>query len=106
MAEAAPVAPRRRHPVFWTLWGFDAIVAAIVVVFFFWGLADGSVSSFNITLWLGMLAGVAAVVGGSWMLHQAGQTAFASIVLLVIAFPASMFALFMLAVIVLQPDFR
>ena len=98
--------PRRRHPVFWALWGFDTLVAAIIVVFFFWGLADGSVASFNITLWLGMLAGVAAVVGGSWMLYEAGQSAAAYLVLLVLAFPASMFALFMLAVIVLQPDFR
>jgi 8-oxo-dGTP diphosphatase len=87
--------------------GFDAIVAAVVVVFFFWGLADGSVSSFNITLWLGMLAGVAAVVGGSWMLHQAGQTAFASIVLPRDRLsPPRCSRSSCSGVIVLQPDFR
>src|SRR5215217_3048043 len=32
---------------FWLLWGFDALIAAVVLYFFFAGLADGSVSSFN-----------------------------------------------------------
>lgn len=106
MSEPAPSGRRRSHPAFWVLWAFDALIATIVLVFFLWGLADDSVSSFNMTLWLGMLAVVAAVVGGGWMLQRAGQTAFATIVLLVLAFPGAMFALFMFAVIVLQPDFR
>ncbi len=37
-----------------------ALVAAIAVAFFVIGLVDGSVSSFNITLWLGLLAAVGA----------------------------------------------
>lgn len=102
----APAPPRRGHPAFWALWGFDVLIAAVVVFFFLWGLADGTVSAFNIGLWLAMLAVVAAVVGGGYLMYQAGQTIFATIVLLVLAFPGSMFALFMLALIVLQPDFR
>ena len=46
---------------FWILWGIDAIVGAIAVAFFFIGIADGSVSSFNIALWLVILAALAAV---------------------------------------------
>ena len=41
-------APRRK--LFRFLWGVDALIAAIFVGFFFWGLADGTVSSFNIVL--------------------------------------------------------
>jgi hypothetical protein len=37
------------------LWWFDAVIAAIFVGFFFVGLADGSVSSFNMTLWVCIL---------------------------------------------------
>lgn len=29
----------------WLLWSINAVVAAIVLFFFFWGLMDGSVSS-------------------------------------------------------------
>jgi len=39
-----------RGKLFRLLWGFDALIAAIFVGFFFWGLADGTVSSFNIVL--------------------------------------------------------
>ena len=54
-----------RGKLFWFIWGFDALIAAIFLFFFFWGLADGSVSSFNIVLWLGILAGLAGILGGS-----------------------------------------
>lgn len=89
--------------MFWVLWGFDALIAAVVVFFFMWGVADGSVSSFNIMLWLGILAAVAAIVGLGPLLLRAGQTALATGVLLVLAFPAAMFVLFLLAVVLLQP---
>lgn len=42
--------------IFWTLWSVNAATAAIVVYFFLAGAADGSVSSYNIGLWLGILA--------------------------------------------------
>ena len=102
MSEAVVAAPRKGR-AFWVLWGFDALVAAVVLVFFFWGLADGSVSSFNMNLWLGMLAVVAAVVGGSLMLREAGRTGLATSVLLVLAIPGLAFALFLAAVLILQP---
>jgi hypothetical protein len=99
---AAALAPRR-HRAFWLFWGFDALVAAVVCFFFVWGVVDGSVSSFNITLWLGMLALVAAVVGGSLALHGAGRPAAAFGLLLILAIPGLGMVLFMLAVLILQP---
>ena len=41
------------------LFGIDALAAAVVAFFFVWGLSDGSVSAFNILLWLALLGGVA-----------------------------------------------
>ncbi len=101
MTDSLPT--RRSHPVFWVLWTFDAFTAAVVVFFFLWGVADGSVSSFNIMLWLGMLSVLAAVVGGGFLLLRARQPMLATALLLVVAFPGVMFTLFMLAVVVLRP---
>ena len=94
---------RRGSRLFRFLWGFDLLVAAVVIVFFMWGLADGSVSSFNIVLWLGMLAVAGGVVAGGRALQQSGHTAAATLLLLVLAFPGLGFTLFLLLVLILQP---
>ena len=85
------------------LWIFDALIAAVVVFFFLWGLADGTVSSFNILLWLGMLGVVGMVVGGGFALRRSGRAATANGLLLVLALPGMGCVLFFVALIVLQP---
>jgi hypothetical protein len=92
-----------RHRAFWLFWGVDAVVAAVVCFFFVWGVMDGSVSSFNIMLWLGLLTLVAVVVGGSLALRSAGHSAAAFGLLLILAIPGLGMALFFLAVLILQP---
>ena len=53
---------------FWILWGIDAVLSLVVLYFFFVGLADGSVSSFNMGLWLMILIGIGAIMLGSlWL---------------------------------------
>lgn len=47
---------------FWILWGIDAVIALVFVVFFIISLADGSASSFNITLWLGILVALGGIL--------------------------------------------
>jgi high-affinity Fe2+/Pb2+ permease len=84
----------------------DALVALVVAYFFVVGIADSSVSSFNITLWLGMLAIVAAVLGGGWMLNKSGQRAAANTVLAILAIPGLLFGVFILAAIILQPNWH
>jgi hypothetical protein len=81
----------------------DAIVAAILLYFFFTGLEDGSVSSFNILIWLILLGGAATVIGGAHALKSKGQLLVASIVLLIPALPGLLFGLFVLAAIILHP---
>jgi len=92
-----------RGKLFRFVWGVDALIAAIFVGFFFWGLADGTVSSFNIVLWLGILAGLAGILGGSHRLQSKGYTRPAMGLLLILAIPGFLGVLFFLAVLILHP---
>ena len=91
---------------YWILFGIDALVAAIVVVFFFIGLADGSVSSFNIVLWAGILAALGAVLWGAHALRSAGHGRAAAGLLAALALPGVIVGLFFLLLIVGQPDWK
>lgn len=71
----------------------------IAVYYFFIGLQDGSVSSFNMTMWFGLLLALAAVLGGGLLLKSIGKLLLAKILLSILAIPALLFSLFMLAVI-------
>jgi hypothetical protein len=83
--------------------GIDALAAAVVVFFFLWGLSDGSVSSFNILLWLALLGGVGGVLAGGLWLKSIGRRGLANRLLMVLAFPAAMIFLFFLVLIIAQP---
>jgi hypothetical protein len=91
---------------FWFLWTIDAVIVAVALYFFFSLSAGGRVGSFNILPWLAILAVLATVVGGSVWLRSAGQHAFAFILLLLLAIPGALYALFLLLILILQPDFR
>jgi hypothetical protein len=91
---------------FWFLWSIDAVIAAVALYFFFSLSAGGNVGSFNILPWLIILAALAAVIGGSVWLRSAGQHALAIILLLLLAIPGALYALFLLLILILKPDFR
>jgi hypothetical protein len=86
-----------------TLIGIDALAALVVIYFFFVGLADGSVSSFNGGLWFALLAGVAVILGGGWALQSGGRRGLAAALLLVLAVPAVVYALFIALILITQP---
>lgn len=88
---------------FWIPWSVSALVGATFVVFFLIGLADGSVSSFNIVLWLGILAVVGGCVGGSLALRSRGKAVPSILLAWVLAVPGLFAVLMMLLVIILQP---
>lgn len=88
------------------LLGIDAAAAAVILYFFVVGLADGSVSSFNAGLWAAILLGGAAILGGGAMLNANGKRGAAIALLLVLAVPAFLFGMFVLAMIVAQPNWR
>ena len=88
---------------FWLSWVVNAVIAAIVLYFFFAGLSDGSVSSFNMLLWLGLLAGAGVVVGGSLLLRGSGKPKTGMVLNLLLAVPGLGFALFFLVLILSHP---
>jgi hypothetical protein len=92
--------------LFRILCGIDALIAVTVLFFFFWGLADGTVSAFNIGLWLAMLGAVATILGGGIALRAYGQRVLASLLLAVLAAPGLLYCLFLLLIVIMQPDFR
>lgn len=77
-----------------------AAVAAVLGAFFVIGVADGSVSSFNIGLWSGTLAAVGGVLAGGHLLRRRGHAALASALLATLALPGLLYAFFVLLVIV------
>jgi hypothetical protein len=88
---------------FWIPWTVDAIVAAVAVVFFLIGVADGSVSSFNIVLWIVLLGALAGFVGGSLWLRSKGHRRAAIALLWVLAAPGVLAGLLMVLLIVNPP---
>jgi hypothetical protein len=88
---------------FWLLWSINAVIAAIVLFFFFWGLNDGSVSSFNMLLWLALLGGVGLVIGGSLFLRAIGKPILAIVLSLLLAVPGLLMGLFFLVLILSHP---
>ena len=95
-----------------SLWTFRFTFAAAlavsvaVVVFFLWGLLDGSVSSFNMSLWLTLLALVAAVLLIGWALRASGKAKPAILVLSLLAVPGLVYALFLLLIVFTGPSWR
>ena len=81
------------------VWGIAIIVALVGVAFFFIGIADGSVSPFNIVLWTVVLAGLAAVVFGSRVLSNKGHLVPACVLAAVLAVAGLLYALFLLVAV-------
>ena len=86
---------------FWIPWSIDLVVAVIAIFFFLLGLVDGSVSSFNMALWLLILCALAVIVGGSLALRSAGRTRVAIALVTLLAVPSALVGLFFLALLVI-----
>ena len=89
--------------LFRILQAFGALVAIAVFGFFLVGLADGTVSSFNIGLWLVLLGVAGGVMWGSHWLHTHEKPGLAKALLLVLAVPGVLFLLFLLVILVSEP---
>ncbi len=81
----------------------DAIALLIAAYFFFVGIGDGSVSSFNIVLWFTVLAGIVAILGVGYWFQTEGKTGMANGVLATLAVPAILAGLFVLSILIAQP---
>ena len=85
--------------IFWIPWAIDAVAALVVVAVFFIGLADGSVSSFNMGLWLAILAVCGGIVGGGLALRAVHPRA-AIVLAMLTAIPVALVGLLFLVIMV------
>ena len=92
--------------LFWLLWGIDAVIALIFAYFFVIGLADGTVASFNMTLWLVILCTLGGILWGSYALRAADRTSLATSLLMILAVPGVLGGLIFLALIILEPQWN
>ncbi|MDP3288783.1 MAG: hypothetical protein Q8M64_10775 [Methyloversatilis sp.] len=81
----------------------SALTTFVAVVFFVVGIGDGSVSSFNLVLWLGLLSVMALSLWAGYALHARGRVVLAIAALAVTALPGILATLFVLLAIVTQP---
>jgi hypothetical protein len=79
------------------LLGTDILIALIVGYFLFDGLTSGWISGFNMQLWIVIVFAIAAIIGGGIALRRAGWPVLANFVLAVLAVPAVLYAVFVLA---------
>jgi len=92
--------------LFAILAAIDAVAAAVALFFFFVGVADGTVSSFNIVLWLSLLGAIGIVLGGGFWLRARGRPGLAKLLLAVLALPALFGGLLMLLLIFNPPHWQ
>lgn len=89
---------------FWILWVFNALMSLIPVCFFFIGMGDGSIDGRNILMWLGILAFVGLLLGGTYWLKTKGQVLAAKVILWLSSVPCLLVILYF--IIVLTSDGR
>ena len=98
---STPTTPR--IVLYWATFTIAALVNLFAMGFFIVGIGDGSVSSFNMTLWLAILATTAGVLFVGHRLHLHGRTGLAIAVLAILAVPGLLYGLFALMMIVNPP---
>ena len=81
---------------FWVFFCIDALICAITLFF----ALTGSMSSFNIGIWIGILAVLTVIMVGSFWLKEAAHPILGTMLLLVLAIPGILYAVFILLVIV------
>lgn len=85
--------------MFQILWGIDAIIMIIILYFFFVGMADGSVSSTNMGMWMGIIFGMAVVLLGSILLRTHDFPLLSRGLLAIPAVPGLFYLLFLIVVV-------
>lgn len=84
----------------------SALTTFVAAAFFVIGLGDGSVSSFNLALWLGLLSAMALSLWAGYAFHARARLVLAIAALAVTAVPGVLAALFVLILMVTQPGFN
>ena len=82
-------------------WGVAAVIMAITIIGLPWARA-----AFNIGVWMGMLSAVAALLGGGIALRAYGRRVLANVIRALLAAPGALYALLVLLIVVMQPNWR
>lgn len=102
MAPESNSTPRRSR-VFGALFVCAVLTWLTLAAFFVIGIGDGSITSFNLALWLALLSAGGLSVWAGHALQGRGRTTLALAALSVTAVPGLLAALFLLVVLVTQP---
>ena len=78
--------------VFWFLWSVDAIATALFGYYFWVGLGDNSISSFNARFWYSGLVALPALLIGSLWLKAHNHVLAANLLLAPLALPSLFYA--------------
>jgi hypothetical protein len=89
--------------IYRTLLCLAAMPALVAVWFFLEGLADGTVSAFNILLWMGLLAAVCGLPAAGMALRASGRMGAAKLVLSVAALPVLLGGVVLVVLIIAPP---
>ena len=89
-----------RFNFFRILLGFDLVICAAVLIFFLVGLADGSITSFNVSIWLAIITVMAVLLGGGVWLKRNAYPILGHWLLLVLAGPGLIYGLFLILTLV------
>jgi hypothetical protein len=83
-----------------------AVAAATLLFFFSWGMSDGTVSSFNIHIWLGMLIATGLILWGGLHFGSRRQYVPAAAILSLLAGPTAIAILILIVLVIAQPSFH
>lgn len=81
---------------FKALWIINAFITLIALLFFFAGLNDGSVSSYNGSVWAILLGVLLGILTGSLIFYSKKKIFLAKIILMSPALPALLYLVFIL----------
>jgi hypothetical protein len=95
MQDSAKQAPWKLR-LFWVCWSIDALICLVIGVFFVLGGLGGSISSFNIGIWIAIGFALLAILGGGLWLKALGFPVFATALLLLLVIPGLLSGLFIL----------
>jgi hypothetical protein len=95
--------PAKRRFAYTAMFACSVLTCVVVVVFFFIGLGDGSVSSFNLGLWLVLLCVSGLSLWAGHALHAREKHVLALVALAVTAVPGVLAGLFLLLILITQP---
>ena len=88
--------------IFQVFFAFDALVCAVILFF----ALTGSMSSFNIEIWIAILFGLTVIMAGGYWLKQAGHMILGIVLLSVLVIPSILFVVFILLFIVTDTQWR